>query len=171
MLADAFSLTRFERDLLLAAVAAELDAEVAGLCAAAQGDPRRTRPTFALAQALFDDAHWSALTPGRPLRALRLVELESGPLPSAPITVAERVLHHLLGVGQLDERLQPWLMPLPPPTSSLPSHVRAADAARRAVVGADPAASCRCSDRTTATAARCWPPRWSAPAARPGGSR
>ena len=127
MLADAFSLTGFERDLLLAAVAAELDAEIAGLCAAAHGDPRRTRPTFALAQALFDDAHWSALTPGRPLRALRLVELESGPLPSAPIVVAERVLHHVLGAGQLDERLQPWLMPLPPAHQLPPGHVRAAD--------------------------------------------
>jgi hypothetical protein len=127
ILAEAFGLTPFERELLVTAAAAELDADVARLCAAAQGDPRRTRPSFALVQALCEDAHWSALTPGRPLRALRLVELEPGPLPSAPIAVAERVLHHLLGAGAVEERLQPWLLPLPPAGPLPASHALAAD--------------------------------------------
>ena len=118
-------LTPFERDVLVGAAAAELDADVARLCAQAQGDPRRNQLTFALAQALFEDAHWSALTPARPLRALRLIELGPGPLPSCPLTISERVLHHLLGLDALEERLQPWLAPLPPP-APLPESQRAA---------------------------------------------
>ena len=118
-------LTPFERDVLTGAAAAELDADVARLCAQAQGDPRRNQLSFALAQALFEDAHWSALTPARPLRALRLIELGPGPLPSCPLTISERVLHHLLGIDALDERLQPWLSPLPPP-APLPESQRAA---------------------------------------------
>jgi hypothetical protein len=127
LVSAAFALTPFERDLLLAAAAAELDADVGKLFAEAQGDPQRTRVSFALAQALFDDAHWSALAPGRPLRALRLVEVGSGPLPAAPIGVVERVLHHLLGVGGLDERLQAWLAPLPPAGPLPASHEEVVD--------------------------------------------
>jgi hypothetical protein len=127
LLGATFGLTPFEQELLLAAVGAELDAEVGRLCAAAQGDPQRTRVTFALAQALSDEPHWSALSPGRPLRALRLVDVGAGPLPAAPLGVAERVLHHLLGVGGLDERLQAWLTALPPAGPLPASHARVAE--------------------------------------------
>jgi hypothetical protein len=126
LLGATFALTPFELDLLLAAAGAELDAELGRLCAAAQGDPQRTQVSFALAQALFADPHWSALSPGRPLRALRLVEVGAGPLPAAPISAAERVLHHLLGVGGLEERLQARLTPLPPPGPLPGSHARVA---------------------------------------------
>ena len=85
LLAGALGLTPFERDLVAGAAAAELDADVARLCAAAHGDARRNQLSFALAQALFDDPHWSALTPARPLRALRVLELGEGPLPSCPL--------------------------------------------------------------------------------------
>jgi hypothetical protein len=114
-------LSPFERDVLAGAAAAELDADVARLCATAHGDPHRNQLSFALAQAIFVDPHWSALAPSRPLRALRLVELGPGPLPSCPLTIAERVLHHLFGIDEPDERLQPWLQPLLPSTPLPPS--------------------------------------------------
>jgi len=110
----ALGLTSFERDVVAAAAACELDGEVARLCAAAQGDPRRTQLTFALAQTAFEAPHWSALTPARPLRALRIVELGPGSLLSSPLALSERVLHHLFGIDQPDERLLPWLVALPP---------------------------------------------------------
>ena len=68
-------LTRFEQDVLLLCVAAELDSSVAALCARAQGDTARPHPTFALALSLFPDPAWDALSPERPLRHWRLIEI------------------------------------------------------------------------------------------------
>jgi len=67
-LCQAFGLTPFERDLLVLCAGVELSARFPPLCAAAQGDPSRTQPTFSLALAAFTGAHWSALTPHAPLR-------------------------------------------------------------------------------------------------------
>ena len=74
-LSTAFGLSRFERSILLLCAAMELDSTFAGLCATAQGDPSRAYPTFSLALAAFDEAHWSALNPAAPLRRWRLVEM------------------------------------------------------------------------------------------------
>src|SRR5688572_19161404 len=62
-LSMAFALSPFERDVLLMCAGVELDAGFAPLCAAAQGDTRRTYPTFSLALAALPEAHWSAITP------------------------------------------------------------------------------------------------------------
>ena len=70
-----FGLSPFERKMLLLCTGIELDGSFASLCAAAQGDPRRTYPTFSLALAAFPDAHWSALIPDAPLRYWKLVEI------------------------------------------------------------------------------------------------
>ena len=77
-------LTDFERDVLLLAAARDLDPAIAGLCAAAQADPARPYPTFALALRVFDERAWEALAPNRPLRRLQLVTL--GPSPAGPCT-------------------------------------------------------------------------------------
>jgi len=47
----AFRLSRFERSLLVMCAGIELDAAMASLCAAAQGDASRNYPTFSLALA------------------------------------------------------------------------------------------------------------------------
>jgi hypothetical protein len=65
VLAEAFSLSGFERALLLLAAGSELDATLAE--AVARVSPQRAA-TFSLALARLDDAHWSALAPNRPLR-------------------------------------------------------------------------------------------------------
>src|SRR6185312_3496023 len=100
-----FRLSPFEGDLLLLCAAMELDAAIGPLCAAAS-DPQRPFPTFSLALAVLPGAHWSALSPGGPLRRWRLVEVGTGSaLTLSPLRIDERVLHYLAGVQHLDERL------------------------------------------------------------------
>jgi hypothetical protein len=118
---DAFGLSPFERDVLLLCAGIELDSRFAGLCAAAHEAPDRPYPTFGLALAALPGAHWSALTPGAPLRHWRLIEVGDGPsLTTSPLRLDERVLHHLTGTPHLDPWLAPFLtsppapMPLPP---------------------------------------------------------
>jgi hypothetical protein len=53
----------------------ELDSEVAALCAQANRSPHQPYPTFALAMRLFDDPAWDVLSPERPLRYWRLIEV------------------------------------------------------------------------------------------------
>jgi hypothetical protein len=113
-----FQLTPFELSVVLLCAGMELDARFAGWCAAAQGMPMREdgtsgrgAPTFGLALAALPEAHWSALSPTRPLRYWRLVEFApsggnaSAPLTTRPLRIDERVLHFLTGLNETDERL------------------------------------------------------------------
>ncbi len=101
-----FGLTPFERDTLLLCAGMELDSKFPSLCAAASGDPKRPYPTFGLALSVLPGAHWSALSPGSPLRQWRLIEIGTGDsLTYSPLHIDERVLHYLVGVLALDERL------------------------------------------------------------------
>ena len=117
---ERFGLSEFERKVLLLCAGVELDAGLAEACRAANGGGS-IRPSFALAMAIFDDAHWSALTPASPLRRWRLVELEEGAtIAASPLRVDERVLHYLAGVDVPEERLQGVLAP-GDPSFDLPS--------------------------------------------------
>jgi ATPase family associated with various cellular activities (AAA) len=105
-----FGLTDFESDLLILCAGAEVDGGFAELCAEKQKDPRATSPTFGLALAMLPAPHWSALSPCGALRFWRLLEVGAGTLlTAAPLRIDERILHYLLGVSYLDERLQPFL--------------------------------------------------------------
>jgi hypothetical protein len=140
-LEQAFGLSPFERDTLLLCAGMEIDGEIPGLCATAQGDASRAFPTFALALAILPQAHWSALSPDAPLRHWRLIEVGAGPvLTQAPLRIDERVLHFLVGVGQLDARLAALLVPIPPtgPQGLVPSHEAVADQIARAWSGVAP---------------------------------
>ncbi len=126
-LCAAFGLSAFEQDLLLLCAGRELDSSFGAPCAAAQGDERRTAPTFSLALAALPGAHWSAITPTAPLRRWRLIKLGPGDgLTSAPLRVDERVLHHLAGLSFLDERLQGLLLPVEPGEALPPSQLELA---------------------------------------------
>jgi hypothetical protein len=106
-LSATFGLTGFERKLLLMCVGAELDSRFRSLLAAAAEDRRHSLPTFSLALAAFADAHWSALSPARPLRHWRLVEILPGDaLTSSPLRIDEHILHLLTGIYSIDERLR-----------------------------------------------------------------
>ncbi len=126
-LCDAFALTAFERGVLLLCAGVELDAELAALCAEARHDPRAGRPTFSLALAALPGGHWSALAPAAPLRRWRLLEpVGGGALTTAPLRIDERVLHHLVGVEYLDERLDGIVGPALEPAPLPRSHARTA---------------------------------------------
>jgi hypothetical protein len=95
---EAFGLSGFERAVLVLCAGVELDAGVASLCGSG--------PTFGLALAALEDAHWSAVTPDAPLRRWRLVELPgNGPLTNATLRIDEHVLHVLAGVPGTDPKL------------------------------------------------------------------
>ncbi len=113
-------LSQFEREILLLCAAMELDTGLANLCARAQGDSGRPYPTFALSLTLFDDPVWDALSPERPLRHWRLIEINqpgAQPLTTSPLRADERIVNFLKGLNYLDDRLAPLLRPLDLPRS------------------------------------------------------
>jgi hypothetical protein len=121
-------LSTFERRIVVMCAAVELEDGFGALCARANGDAARPHPTFGLALAAFEDAHWSALTPAHPLRRFGLIDVERGvPLTAAALRVDEVFLHHLAGVGQLDRRLASVLAPLSRPKQMVPSQRQIAD--------------------------------------------
>jgi hypothetical protein len=123
-LALALGLSEFERYTLLLCAAMELDTRMGALCAKAQGDPARAYPTFALALALFDQPAWDVLSPERPLRHWRLIEINqpgAQPLITSALKADERVVNYIKGLNYLDDRLAPLVArvsrddaPLPP---------------------------------------------------------
>ncbi|MEM8932888.1 MAG: ATP-binding protein, partial [Acidobacteriota bacterium] len=122
-LVSIFGMSTFERAILLMGVGMETGGHFGLLCAAAQHDERRPYPTFRLALDALPDAHWDALSPDGTLRRWRMVEIEPGPsLASSPLRLSERVLHELLGVESLDERLAGVVEPIPSAEPVAPSH-------------------------------------------------
>lgn len=126
-LVSCFSITPFERDLVLLAAAHELEPTAAARCAAACGDTERAYPTFSLALAALAEPHWSALTPVAPLRRWRIVELDDeSRLTASRLRLDERILHFLLGSPYLDARLHGQLRRTPAPQELTPSYDLAA---------------------------------------------
>ena len=123
-----FGLSSFERKVLLLCAGIELDGSFASVCAAAQGDPRRTYPTFSLALAAFPDAHWSALIPDAPLRYWKLIEIGNGEaLTASALRIDERILHFLAGISHMDDRLTGIVESIPLSTGLTSSHERLAE--------------------------------------------
>jgi len=118
-----FGLTSFERKVLLMCAGLELDARFADLYRAASREFGHALPTFSLALAAFDDAHWSALLPSRPFRYWHLLELMTGDaLTTSPLHINERILHYLTGAASMDERLRCLTEAVAPPAVLLPSY-------------------------------------------------
>ena len=110
-----FSLSDFERDILLLCTALELDPSLAQLCAQLQGNPQLNYPTFALALSSFPQACWSVLSPQNPLQFWQLIELGTGlTLSQAPLRINRRILSYLLGVAAFDEKFLGFVRPFPP---------------------------------------------------------
>lgn len=108
-------LSQFESEVLLLCAAMEFDTRMASLCAQAQDDATRRYPTFALAMALFAEPAWDVLSPERPLRYWRLLEINqpgAQPLTTSALRADERIVNYLKGLNYLDDRLVPLLLPL-----------------------------------------------------------
>ena len=109
-LADLFGLTEFERQLLLLCAGVEMDSKLAAACAENQTNAQRAYVTFGLAIAFLDEPNWRSLTPVRPLRRYRMLEVQGGVnLTSAALRIDERILHFVAGLNVLDQRLEPLL--------------------------------------------------------------
>ncbi|MGE5217819.1 MAG: ATP-binding protein [Chloroflexota bacterium] len=118
-----FELSRFERAILLLCAGMEIDASFARMIAAAQGDSRQAFPTFSLALAALGEPHWSALSPAGSLRRWRLIEVNAAEsLTAGRMRIDERVLHYLVGVSHLDDRLSGLLEWVAAPDELPPSH-------------------------------------------------
>jgi len=122
VLVHLFGLSRFERDVLLLALAPELDASFERLYAYLQDDVTRRHATPQLAMTLFAnsqdsrDLHDCFMTDA-PLRRLGLMERDDvvHPAPgfaSRPLRVDERLLDLLLGVNHLEQRLAGYVQPV-----------------------------------------------------------
>lgn len=110
LLSRRLELTPFEREVLLLCLGVELDTRIAQLCARAQPELDRPYPTFALAMTLFEEPAWEALSPDRPLRHFRLLEVTqpgAAPLTASELRVDERILSFVKGLNYLDERIAP----------------------------------------------------------------
>jgi hypothetical protein len=117
VLAQQLGLSDFERNVLLLCIGMELDTRMPGLCAQAQHDANKPWPTFALAFAVLDQPSWDALSPERPLRYWRLLDIhQPGPQPliGSALSADERIVNFVKGMNYLDDRLTPLLTPLAP---------------------------------------------------------
>ena len=111
-----------EEELLLVAAAPTLDGRLARTCAELQRDGRRDHATGQLALELVfpDEAERlvaaDLLMPHRTLRRLGLVELvdDDEPMLLRRLAVDDRMTDYLRGVNRPDDRLEPFLRPLPP---------------------------------------------------------
>ena len=120
LLCHRLGLSPFEREVLLLCAAMELDPQVAGLCAQLQG-ASQPYPTFALALSVFADPAWDALSPQRPLRYWRLLEINqpgAQPLTASPLRADERIVNYIKGLNYLDDRLDLLLAPISIPEGS-----------------------------------------------------
>src|SRR5271166_3586626 len=115
LLGDRLGLSRLERLVLMLAAATELDPGIAARCAEANGNPLAAYPTLALALALLPGATWDVVSPQRPLRYWRLIELDeprAGALTATQIRIDERIASFLKGLNVMDERLAPLVRPV-----------------------------------------------------------
>ncbi|WP_299773908.1 ATP-binding protein [uncultured Tateyamaria sp.] len=109
-LSSIFRLTEVEQELLLLAVAMELDGATA---AAVQALGGREVCDVSVAERLVGPAIWDALVPEAPLRRWRLLELGgAGPLWQRSLRADERIVHALLGTMYLDQRLEGMVRPV-----------------------------------------------------------
>lgn len=113
VLAEGLGLSAFERATLLLACGPDLAGGIARELAEHGAGPRLT---FGTALEKLPGAHWDALTHNGPLRRWQLLRVaEPDALVSSPLVPDERVVHHLVGIDALDERLQLASQPLDVP--------------------------------------------------------
>jgi hypothetical protein len=122
-------LSDFEKQVLLLCAAPELDPSFSALLAQAQADPAQSFPTFVVALATLDSPAWDVLSPDRPLRYWRLIEINqppTQPLIGSALRVDEQIVNYLRGLNYLDDRLAAYVSRLHARGEELPATQRAA---------------------------------------------
>jgi hypothetical protein len=112
LLTQRLGLSKFERNVLLLCIAVELDTRIPALCAEVQRNLAKPYPTFSVALAIFNDPAWEALSPERPLRYWRLIEINQQggqPLTTSALRADERIVNYIKGLNYLDDRLVPLI--------------------------------------------------------------
>ncbi|MET0309936.1 MAG: ATP-binding protein [Sphingomonas sp.] len=112
VLSQRLGLSEFERQLLLMSAAMEFDTGFGALCAQAQSGSSHKGPTFELALAALENPAWDVMSPERPLRYWRLIEIHqpaSQPLVASALRADERIVNYIKGLNYLDDRLAPLL--------------------------------------------------------------
>jgi hypothetical protein len=132
LLCQRLGLNAFERQTLLLCAAMEFDTGFGALCAQAQSETGYAWPTFGLALSALDNPAWDAMSPERPLRYWRLIEINqpgSQPLIAARLKADERIVNFIKGLNYLDDRLTSLVEALPGNSTALlpPSHLAIAD--------------------------------------------
>jgi ATP-dependent 26S proteasome regulatory subunit len=121
-LCQTFQLSPFERDIMVLCAGVELDPTLRQLCTQAEPELKHGSPTFNLAGLVIPQGHWDAFVPASPLRHWQLVELgPSRQLMTAPLRIDERILHTLMGISYLDERLTGLMQPVKAMGVTVPS--------------------------------------------------
>ena len=108
VLGETLALSRFERLTLFLAAAQEWGWGLDG-----------HRPTLALALATLPEPAWDVVSPQRPLRYWRLLQIHHTPpqaLVDAPICADERIANYLKGLNVPDSRLEHYLRRCEPPS-------------------------------------------------------
>jgi len=124
-LAAFFHLTSFEQQCILISLAPEIDTRFEKFYAYLQDDITRKRPTIDLTLTLLCAAQQeklsslSVFTSSSPLFRFRLIQFlddQAGSLSliSQPLTIDKGIVHFLLGIGQVDERLDRIARLVPP---------------------------------------------------------
>ncbi len=119
-LCQTFSLSTFERRVLVFCAGMELDPTFERLCQKVAGDAQRAYPTFQLAMALFSDFHWTALRDSSPLHHYQLIEVRESPLISSALRIDRSVLYYLMGQPYRDPYLFPFFQELNSLETSIP---------------------------------------------------
>lgn len=112
---SSLELSNFERGVLLMAAGVELDSRFSDMYGSMNGS-RHSLPTLGLALTSLPEAHWSALTPARPLRSLQLIHvLSADTLIGSAFKIDESILHYLTGLSADDAPLNHVLQCVPHP--------------------------------------------------------
>jgi SpoVK/Ycf46/Vps4 family AAA+-type ATPase len=110
VLTQRLGLSEFERQLLLMCAAMEFDTGFGTLCAQAQSGSIHKGPTFELALAALENPAWDVMSPERPLRYWRLIDIHqpaAQPLVASALRADERIVNYIKGLNYLDDRLAP----------------------------------------------------------------
>ncbi|MDM0047923.1 ATP-binding protein [Variovorax sp. J22R115] len=150
-LANLFGLDRFDTDVLLVALAVEIDLRYEKLYAYLQDDVTKKRPSVDLAIQLLTASSVDRLEarrrflPSAPLFAQQIVQLRDDPSQPDPpllaryLKVEDRIVQFLFGIDEIDGRLRAFAEPVVPRRSL--DDLLLTDDARRALRRAWPALS------------------------------